>query len=553
MRSKSDQAVDQANERTALLLKITPSILTTKDEKEVISATLDLVMEITGAIGASCVTLDPYGQPMGVLRQGQIPVPVPDAWLEYMASPEIQQQCQNCQNQHLFMSVCPMLNGPFSSAIGIYCLPFRRGEFDFGVLNIYLPDESRMLPETKEFLGKIVETVTAVLETIQMHRQELTALESLRTVRKKADLRVSLRELLTRVAENQQADHVMLFTRDLASVGQDVSDQDLSQALHYGAELEAAEGERIRSAIRQVLTSGEEIVYSVPTSQSDDAGSPFTVMGIPLSGDEKLTIGAMAVLWNPIGNIQQNQLDSLRRIAQQAAYVIQAAYRSADTEYRVVMDERLRLSREIHDGLAQTLGFLKLQVAQLQSYLERGEMEPLQKNIKLCYEALSDAYLDAREVIDGLRITVTGEGEDRCASLGGWLSQIVEEFQENSDSKTFQLTLGEIDTQLEIPLEIHAQLIRIVQEALSNIRKHANANQAWISCKDVAGDLILELNDNGQGFSAADILSPARHGLKGMRERAELIGADFQVISKPGQGTTIRIRLPAIGLQAKEN
>jgi two-component system nitrate/nitrite sensor histidine kinase NarX len=208
-----------------------------------------------------------------------------------------------------------------------------------------------------------------------------------------------------------------------------------------------------------------------------------------------------------------------------------------------MIQERTRLAREIHDGLAQTLGFLKLQLAQMQNYLAREEMERLRQSVDLCYSTLSEAYQEARQAIDGLRIWPKESG------LAGWLEQTVSEFEEVS-GLAVQMTEPELKTSL--PPEVHAQLIRIVQEALSNIRKHAHAEQVWISVNEVEEDLWLEIRDDGQGFSPEDVTVPARHGLRGMRERAELIGADFQVVSRPGEGTRIRVRLPLRNFQVGE-
>jgi two-component system nitrate/nitrite sensor histidine kinase NarX len=87
-------------------------------------------------------------------------------------------------------------------------------------------------------------------------------------------------------------------------------------------------------------------------------------------------------------------------------------------------------------------------------------------------------------------------------------------------------------------------MIRIVQESLSNIRKHSQADLVIISCRELENRLVLETVDNGIGFSPDDIARPSQHGLRGMKERAELIGADFQIISRPGEGTKIRLDLP---------
>jgi two-component system nitrate/nitrite sensor histidine kinase NarX len=147
-----------------------------------------------------------------------------------------------------------------------------------------------------------------------------------------------------------------------------------------------------------------------------------------------------------------------------------------------------------------------------------------------------------RQAIDGLRIQSNGSG------MEGWLRQAAVEFQENSG---LRVQIVEPVENANLPPEVHAQLIRILLEALNNVRKHARGGQIWISCQEVDGDLIIEVRDDGIGFDIEDIPGPSRYGLQGMRERAELIGADFQIISRPMEGTTVRVRLPntVVGVQ----
>ena len=95
-----------------------------------------------------------------------------------------------------------------------------------------------------------------------------------------------------------------------------------------------------------------------------------------------------------------------------------------------------------------------------------------------------------------------------------------------------------------IPLEIQAQLMRIIQEALTNVRKHARAGRASVVLRERLGSLVIEVLDDGSGFEAGDVPETSRHGLRGMRERAEMIGADFQITSQEGKGTTISLVLP---------
>ncbi len=203
-------------------------------------------------------------------------------------------------------------------------------------------------------------------------------------------------------------------------------------------------------------------------------------------------------------------------------------------EYRAVLDERSRLAREIHDGLAQTLAFLKLEAAQMQNQVSKGNVEAVTRRLQACYQTLSDAYLDAREAIDNLR-HIPDEG------LEDWLQMTADDFQ--------ALTGATVDvsnvhlTHLFSPA-VKAQLVRIIQEALTNVRKHAQACAITLSAVEHSGEVILEVHDNGRGFSPEEIQPAAHYGLRSMRERAESIGADFQVISAPGTGTTVRLRIP---------
>jgi two-component system nitrate/nitrite sensor histidine kinase NarX len=160
------------------------------------------------------------------------------------------------------------------------------------------------------------------------------------------------------------------------------------------------------------------------------------------------------------------------------------------------------------------------------------------------YHTLSEAYQDARQAIDGLRI---GVGEN---GVQGWLDQLVADFQETAG---LPVTQRHSETAYDLPQEVHAQLIRIVQEAFSNIRKHANASHVWVNCVLEDGQVLFEIQDDGDGFAPEDISGPSRHGLRGMRERADLIGADLQVVSRPSEGTIIRIHLPMSSLRVRED
>ena len=126
--------------------------------------------------------------------------------------------------------------------------------------------------------------------------------------------------------------------------------------------------------------------------------------------------------------------------------------------------------------------------------------------------------------------------------LASWVDRLAKEFESSAGVQAVSsLKLEGAD----LSPEVQAHLVRIVQEALNNVRKHAEASQAQINLRMWEGDVLLEVIDDGRGFDPLDVPLVAQYGLRGMRERAELIGADFQIVSQPGQGTAVRLRLPA--------
>lgn len=96
----------------------------------------------------------------------------------------------------------------------------------------------------------------------------------------------------------------------------------------------------------------------------------------------------------------------------------------------------------------------------------------------------------------------------------------------------------------QLPPEVRFQLIRIIQEALGNVRKHADATSVQLNWEKKEDCITLSIYDNGQGFDPEDVPPMARHGLRIMRERAELLDADFQIISQQDSGTQVLVRLP---------
>jgi two-component system nitrate/nitrite sensor histidine kinase NarX len=525
--ARAEKQAADTHQQQQTIFQISQMYNQASDEVEIIQLTLRLSREVVGAQGASFVPLDERAQPLMPLIAGDIPAPMSDDWLQYLASPSVRQRCSTCRSLGHVTSDCSLLEAPVAGALGMFCLPFIRGDHEFGILNLYLPGTEQINPNMQDLLKKIVDEATLALEGIRLRKRELATLHELQSARERTDLDSLTTNLLLNLNDTLEADYSQLSVWDgkLKNNPLDVR----------VGELPVSAQSLVDGILQTVMSSGQPVLIGDVSGSLNGSTALRALMAAPLTASDGNVMGGMVVASRRVKAFNQRQLSMLQTVSGQTALVVQNINLITELEYKTMMEERTRLAREIHDGLAQTLGFLKLKMAQMKNYAEQGEYEQLVDTIPVCHDTLADAYQEVRQAIDGLRINSNDTG------MQGWLRQAALEFQENSGLCVHVI---EPISDPDLPPEVHAQLIRIVQEALNNVRKHARGEQAWVSCQEMAGDLILEVRDDGSGFDIADIPGPSRHGLQGMRERAELIGADFQVTSRPSQGTTIRVRLP---------
>lgn len=530
MQQKAQEAeglIQAAYQRLEAIFRINQKLVEASEEKDVIELVLRLAVELVGAKGASFVPLDEHGQPLVATTYGDLPLPKINDWLEYLASPVIRDRCGTCASHGTLATTCPLISGPFSDAFGLFCLPVRRGEREFGVLNLFMPQVHRLDHQLQNFLQAMMDETALALEGVRLRERELSALRQLQAVREKADLNSSLLSMLENAHRSLEGDFALLHVPRLGSWNTQINH-------HIGGYPESAQ-HFVQAVMQGVIASGKPVLLGNVAGDPTAAAGVRSLLAAPLLTGDQAAFGVLLVGNTRSQAFSQRQLVLLQTLAGQVALGVQNANIIAELQYRTMIEERTRLAREIHDGLAQTLGFLKLQIAQAQGYLARQETARLQSSLDLTYATLSEAYQDVRQAIDGLRLGPTD------LSIAAWLGQIARDFE---DLSGIDVVVEEISVAEELPSEIHAQLIRVVQEALSNVRKHAQTDVVTIRCYEKKGDLWLEISDGGIGFSPEDVSLSSQHGLRGMRERAELIGADFQVISRPQNGTAVMLRLP---------
>jgi two-component system nitrate/nitrite sensor histidine kinase NarX len=511
--------------RLEALLSLTAHLAEIEDEERLVALVLDTLIDITGARGSSFVPLDEWGQPLAAVCRGDVPEQERQVWGNYLASEAVRQRCKECEVRRApVTSSCPLRDNPFRpEVVEIYCLPIQHGERILGMVNLYLPKDIQVDSEEQSFLEGLLNQMALAMETVRLRHHELMTLRQLQAARSsRTELTPMLAHLLEDVQAALEADSAVLTLRGAEKFQPEIT-------LRRG-EAGLIELPSSQHALETAVHTGEVVLLQDVTGGSMRPA----ILAVPILLPGQIPIGGLLVGRKRALPFDSRQARVLQTVANQAALLVENEHLQVELEYKAIMDERTRLAREIHDGLAQTLAFMKLQMAQMQGYLARGDLAHLREAMDTNYRTVSEAYLEVRQTIDYLRITPQN-------GLTHWLEQTAVEFMENSG---LSVHLDLQPPTFEVAVEVQLQLIRIVQEALNNIRKHAHARQVWITLHPWNRDLILEVRDDGQGFSPEDTPELSQYGLRGMRERSELIGADFQIISQPSSGTTVRLRLP---------
>lgn len=204
----------------------------------------------------------------------------------------------------------------------------------------------------------------------------------------------------------------------------------------------------------------------------------------------------------------------------------------ATQEQLTISRERNRMARELHDTLAHTLSGLAIQLEAVSSLWAR-EPDHAQTLLQQSLKITRDGLTETRLAIQSLRATPL---ED----LG--LVTALRNYAESATERNgLQLNLELPGNWQSLPPEIEQCVYRIVQEALENIIRHSQAKTVWVKLVQAASGFELRIEDDGTGFDTRASVASSHLGLKGMRERAQLIGAEFMIDSHRGAGTKLRL------------
>ena len=259
-----------------------------------------------------------------------------------------------------------------------------------------------------------------------------------------------------------------------------------------------------------------------------------TVVALPVRQQDR-TIGEVELFFRGEVTLRDHERSLLEALVAHLATAIESLRLSALEREAAVSRERNLIAQELHDSIAQSLAFLKIQVQLLRGALSRGDALAIERTLAEIDDGVRESSGDVRELL--LHFRTRADADDIGTALRTTLSKF-----EHQTGIPAELRID--GHGVPIPPDVQVQVLHVLQEALSNVRKHAGATRVRMSVA-TAPRWRFEVEDDGRGFGAAGPPPDETHvGLQIMRERAQRIGASIDVRSTPGSGTRVVLELP---------
>lgn len=285
----------------------------------------------------------------------------------------------------------------------------------------------------------------------------------------------------------------------------------------------------IRNAIRQkqILCSDDDVFV-----RRDGSFFNVSYVATPLEGTGS---AATVLVFKDI--TEQKRMDAELRNSRNQLRALSEFLQS------VREDERTRIARELHDELGQMLTALKIDVGWLIRRLE-GNQDAIPSKLDAMDNMLDKTVDAVRRISSDLRPWILDD-----LGLAAAMEWLAEQFSLRNGVEC-TLSVGD-DDDLDLDSRIATTIFRIVQEALTNVSRHAEAQHVQVNVRRTDGHVVVQISDDGRGFDPVEAASRKRFGLLGIRERVEMLDGYVEFSSSPGAGTTVHVTLP-IQIESQE-
>ncbi len=268
------------------------------------------------------------------------------------------------------------------------------------------------------------------------------------------------------------------------------------------------------------------------TRQRPDPSRPGgEILSVPLV-DGGRYFGTMPVLVPPGEDLQPWKVALLEAVGRQIAAALAGMERNQQERRVALLEERTVIARELHDSLAQSLSYLKIQVARLKRLLDGKAPEQARGVVDELRSGLNNAYRQLRELLTTFRLRFDGKGLDQA------LRDAAEEFRSRGLSG---IEVRNSLAGIELSANEQLHVLQIIREALSNVEHHAQTPHAWVTLtRNAAGRMVISIEDDGVGVRQS---GPVHHhyGTSIMRDRAETLGGTLRIAARPEGGTCVEL------------
>ena len=404
---------------------------------------------------------------------------------------------------------------------GWLTVPLQHGEKKLGALTVRWSSPNPPSDERRQVLQTIAHVAGTVIDSHRLRERESQAFREVdRAVRADLNFKDLVTRLLVEMIATCEAEGGAIFLRD---------------GEHDKLELWVSQG------LETAPDMAEQIIREPRARLLTDAETRQFLIGAPMTTGNRIEGAVVLARSNEQGAFRSQHIALLSTLTSTAALVVRNARLYARSEEAAIVEERTRIAREIHDGLAQDLSYLVMKISVAQKLATQGKDKEVRKELTEISDQLRRDARDVRQIIYALRpIDIENQGFLPA------LTKFVKEFGNVNDIEVKLNVQGDAS---HLPPKLETALFRLTQEALNNIRKHAQAKNVWadLSFDDQHG-ATLQVRDDGCGFELNPALAAAQLrgsvGLVQMRERAERAGGAFTIDTSPGKGTRIEVVLP---------
>jgi two-component system, NarL family, nitrate/nitrite sensor histidine kinase NarX len=290
---------------------------------------------------------------------------------------------------------------------------------------------------------------------------------------------------------------------------------------------------------RDTIVSADDMGHCARRSEDGYFGRECRhLMAVPLTHRGRV-LGVYNLFFEARPALDAESTALFKSIGELLGLALHNALLERDTLRAAVLAERQTMAAEVHDSIAQTLVFVKMRMPLLQQAIATHDEVQALKYCADVRQAISSAHGNLREVLAHFRAPMDPLG------LKHALLASVQSFRELTQ---VDLAYEDQAPSLRLSVAQELQVLRVVQEALANIAKHAGASHAWLTIARHGGQLEVVVEDDGTGLKPIDAATePTHYGLDIMRQRAAALGGTLHVEARSGGGTRVRLRVPLAG------